>query len=361
MRAALLLLLAGTALAAEPRSRTEAEMVRELVRQSTPAGLENREPAELCDEVERGKPWDGTLHQWSRSRDHLSGLPFFAHEERVGSDAAQARAEVGAAVRLLEGRNWREAVAYLALVPRGRQHLIFAEGDMPKGTPEVTPEKVRQHYAPALDYAFQRASSRVRMKLVQTLAAMPGADGPLLAARRAVFDTSPDVREAAVNALAKADPALIRPTFLAALRYPLPAAADHAALALVELKDRGAVPHLRALLSQPSPDVPYRAPDDRWVKRSVVSIDRQHNCLLCHRPRREKGRTVPDPTGHLLRPDFSVTIDPGLGQRQYDFVTRVRPLSDDERKQHLIRRAAPPPPTYPQREAVRFAIKHLGK
>src|SRR5262249_20299207 len=77
-------------------------------------------------------------------------------------------------------------------------------------------------------------------------------------ARRAVLDLSQAVRHLARAALRDAAPRQARPVFLAALRHPWPPAAAHAARALVQLKDVGALPALRELAKLPPPDEPRR-------------------------------------------------------------------------------------------------------
>jgi hypothetical protein len=56
-------------------------------------------------------------------------------------------------------------------------------------------------------------------------------------AQRAVFDLSPEVRRRAVEALRKRPRHEYRPALLAGLRYPWAPAAEHAAEALLALRD----------------------------------------------------------------------------------------------------------------------------
>ena len=85
---------------------------------------------------------------------------------------------------------------------------------------------------------------------------MSTGNGGLSDTQRAVFDLSPDVREAAVKALRARRNSEYRPVLLGALRYPWAPAADHAAEALVALEDRGAAGQLVRLLDEPDPALP---------------------------------------------------------------------------------------------------------
>src|SRR5262249_59022802 len=95
-------------------------------------------------------------------------------------------------------------------------------------------------YAGPLAQVFQVEGDGEREALVWTLSAIPGKEATRALAGRAVFDLSPDVRKAAIDALKKRKADEARPVLLRALRHPWPAAADHAALALLDLDDPGA-------------------------------------------------------------------------------------------------------------------------
>ena len=111
------------------------------------------------------------------------------------------------------------------------------------------------------------------------------------AARRAVFDLSPIVREEAVNALRGRGYEEAREVFLAAMRHPWAPAADHAAEALVALEDEGAVKELTALLELPDPSMPVKQ-DNKWTVRQLVRVNHLRNCLLCHAPSTETSDLV---------------------------------------------------------------------
>jgi hypothetical protein len=217
-----------------------------------------------------------------------------------------------------------------------------------------------------------------------------GSIGPGVArrtiARRAVFDPSQEVRRAARWALRGGDPTDVRPIFLAALRHPWPPAADHAARALVQIEDTGALPELRKLVKLPPPDEPRRE-GGRWVRRGVARIDHLRNCMLCHpaaghNPPRSAvlgtlqlpGRALNAGPQHVyahvafLRPDLSIPFevkavehDTWPANRRFDFVEAEQTMTDAEHKEYLARRAESLWGTYPQREAVRWAITKLSR
>src|SRR5262249_27653159 len=134
----------------------------------------------------------------------------------------------------------------------------------------------------------------VRLALVRTLSAVPGKEATRGLAARAVFDLSPEVRQAAFTLLKKRKADEVRPVLLAALRHPWPAAADHAALALLELDDREAGPELEKIADGPAPCGPFKE-GDRWYARELVRVNPLRNCLLCHAPAADRRDPVTGP------------------------------------------------------------------
>ena len=102
-------------------------------------------------------------------------------------------------------------------------------------------------------------------------------------AKRAVFDVDAGNREAAVQALKGRPGDEYRSVLLAGLRHPWAPAADHAAEALAELRDRAAVPSLVDLLGQPDPVAPVKR-GEVTVVREMVRLNHLTNCLICHAP-----------------------------------------------------------------------------
>jgi hypothetical protein len=247
--------------------------------------------------------------------------------------------------------------------------------------------------------------------LVELLAEIPGRKATAALAQRAVFDLDAENRAAAVEALRGRSAMDYRPVLLKALRYPWAAAADHAAEALAALGDRDAVPTLVTLLKQPDPAGP-RSPTSSVV-REVVRANHLTNCLLCHPPSADGSEpvlgvdpelTYPSPTpqvtaalrlqgqgGHhnygkrsvsstggnslqvpllvrgdvtYLRQDFSVqqpVLEAAAGaaapRLRFDYVVRTREMSRAERARMKARAADRA--SYPQREAVLFALREL--
>ncbi|MBY0228252.1 MAG: HEAT repeat domain-containing protein [Gemmataceae bacterium] len=235
----------------------------------------------------------------------------------------------------------------------------------------------------AIEQAGLNWPAEVRIGLVEGMDRFGTPEAVEVMARRAVFDPSPKVRRAALKAQA-GKPGFARPVLLAGMRHPWPPAAANAARALGELRDRDSLPALRKMLVLPSPTAPWRGEGGRWMKAELVRVNHLSNCLLCHPPlaRQERG-TLPGalfvpgrtpPTGKaehgsvdgaivFVRQEFSAlhhcvgaTADWPDPQR-FDYLTRIRPLTDEERRAHLVARAEEV--SYPQREAARWAIRRL--
>jgi len=126
-----------------------------------------------------------------------------------------------------------------------------------------------------------------RLLLVDLLSRIECHESTRALARRAIFDVSEHVREAAVNALRLRPAEDFRDVLLEGLRYPWPAAANFAAEALVNLGDTGAVPHLVRLLDEPDPAGPCVVTNGSSVGfqvREIVRVNHVRNCMLCHPP-----------------------------------------------------------------------------
>jgi hypothetical protein len=238
-----------------------------------------------------------------------------------------------------------------------------------------------------VDQMMQVDEPAVRMGLVEFLASVNGEkSGPLLA-RHALFDASPEVREKSIDALRKWPRRHAREVLLDGLRYPWPPIAAHAAEALVALDDRASIPRLTALLDEPDPREPVRNEDGKWVVKEVVRINHLRNCLLCHAPSHSEKDlvrgVVPKPGEPLpqayyasregdfvradvtyLRQDFSLTErvakpDKWPKVQRFDYVVRTRELTAEEAAAHEKKPRKPGPASYPQREAVLFALREL--
>jgi hypothetical protein len=232
---------------------------------------------------------------------------------------------------------------------------------------------------PALVHILEAEDAPTRLLLVRELAKVNHPDAGSALAGRAMADLSPEVRQAAIDALRRRPAKQYLPALLLGLRYPWPAVADHAAQALVALDAREAVPRLRELLDRPDPTLPVRDPKTgRTTIRELVRINHPRNCLLCHAaahgprdglmPARHPIPGQPWATAGndwiradfvFLREDFSVRLpvkNPSSwpAEQRFDFVVRTRQLPPGETP------AAPPASgSYPQREAVLSALRRL--
>ncbi|HEY7330559.1 MAG TPA: hypothetical protein VH592_23165 [Gemmataceae bacterium] len=227
-----------------------------------------------------------------------------------------------------------------------------------------------------------------RSEFIKRLDKVEGAKASVLLARQAVFDLSWIIRKEAIQALKDRPREEYRQVLLDTLRYPWAPVAAHAAEALVALNDRATVFSLADMLDQPDPCAPVRNKNDKWVVAEVVKINHLRNCLLCHAPstdRKDPLRAiVPTPgqplprvyydTGRgdfvradvtYLRQDFSLIERVAKPEKwpewqRFDYVVRKRELTADELATHEKKRLGEPAATsYPQREAVLFALREL--
>jgi hypothetical protein len=238
---------------------------------------------------------------------------------------------------------------------------------------------------------LQAEDEPLRMLMLRLLAGIPGPEATAALARRALFDLSAAMRETAVAILKDRRPEDYRPVFLEGLRYPWAPVADHAAEALVALRDREALPQLVDILALPDPAAPRREKDGQWIVPEIVRVNHLRNCLLCHAPsldRQDPVRgLVPMPGQPLrevyyeshdgdfvradityLRQDFSLKqpaedAKPWPTLQRFDYMVRQRPLTAAEVKQlglHDGRGQQGAPADYPQRQAVLYALKALA-
>jgi hypothetical protein len=240
-------------------------------------------------------------------------------------------------------------------VPLLRQRLQVKGGQL---EPEVN--------ALLLVQMLQVEEQPIRLLLVELLADTPGRRASAALAGRALFDLAPEVREAAVRALADRPRPEFRQVLLDGLRYPWAPVADHAAEALVALDDRQSLPQLTRLCDEPDPsrsarrafhdiDPALLTSPSSWperlrlptavvldeseggeprttvlaypkgtskqvlelrrsvdVVREVVRVNHLRNCLLCHPPSLDGNDPV---RGMVPRPDQSL---PPFSPSQYE-------------------------------------------
>jgi hypothetical protein len=231
---------------------------------------------------------------------------------------------------------------------------------------------------------LQAEAEAERLILVEQLAQANDLASGVALARRALFDSSKEVRQAAVRALKSRSPDAYRDVFLAGLRYPWAPVARHAAEALVRLNDKKAVSRLVELLGQPDPSLPVLDPrTKKHVVRELVRVNHLRNCYLCHAAAPVLGSPVGGrvpPVGKPLsrlyyeemggdfvradttfvRQDFSVfqaveEAAPWPARQRYDFLVRRHEATAAE----IARSRRASPAGYPQRTAVLYALHEL--
>jgi hypothetical protein len=244
---------------------------------------------------------------------------------------------------------------------------------------------------PTLTQLLQPEDKPLRLLLVELVSRIKGPGATHALVQRALFDLCDEVREAAVTALRDRPQEEYRTPLLEGFRYPWPAVADHTAEALVALRSRDALPQLVRLLDERDPTLPTvpAAPGGKPgtpVVRELVRVNHLRNCLLCHAPSLDTNEPVrglvPTPgqplppafspqyyvaaTGTFVRADitylkqdFSVPQPVARAEawptsQRFDYLLRSRPAKLDE-----LVELAHPAETYPQREAVLFALREL--
>lgn len=259
------------------------------------------------------------------------------------------------------------------------------------------PSWLKPEAIPAMVQILSAEDVPLRLILVDMLADIPGKVASTRLAQRAVFDLSPKVREAAIDALRQRPQRESRRTLVDAMQHPWPVAADQAADALIALNDRDAAPLLVAQLDKPSPTAPFATKTGHSV-REVVRVNHQQNCLLCHVPAVGRdpvtdidpfaqrpsqtyrvgsysGPQLPGGSGNgawankvliradvqFLRQDFSITFPTGSNTNsnlRFDFLVRTRPTQPDELQKWKDTKK-PEFATYPQRESILYALRKI--
>jgi hypothetical protein len=323
------------------------------------------------------------------SRSDLAGLPMrMGLDCHLGKESAEAlqflsrklRSHMSEAARPVPGRGAPDDPRANADTLRSR---LKADGD---GT-WVAPEAV-----PTLLQMLQSEDRPMRLLLVEMLSRIKCREATRAIARRATFDVANDVREAAVNALRDRPVEDVREALLEGLRYPWPAAAEFAAEAFVNLREKSHVPALAKLLDAPDPAAPYsvkKGSESQSYIREIVRVNHLRNCMMCHSPALSQDdlvrAPVPNPNQPLppafspayyqappspgrqfvradityLKQDFAVpqaVASPGVwpSHQRYDYFVRERPMLAVDKPAKAKGRSS-----YPQKEAVLFALREL--
>jgi hypothetical protein len=228
----------------------------------------------------------------------------------------------------------------------------------------------------------------VRLLLVELLAKSSCRQATQALAQRALYDLSPEVREAAISALKERSPEDYRDQLLSGFRYPWPPVADHAAEALVALDDQRSITELVPLLDKPDPSAPVSQKgktQNKFVVNEMVRVSHLANCLMCHPPSFSQddlvrghvpvlGQSINATTGGYgggsigafvradityLKQDFSVQQPVAKhgawpSNQRFDYMVRTRAATFDE-----IMEGVKKSEDYPQRESVLFALREL--
>ena len=239
-----------------------------------------------------------------------------------------------------------------------------------------------------IDQILQIDHPRLRLEMIEYLG-NSGTDAAVeLIVKKAKFDIEPEVRTAAIKALADIDAKQYRDSLLEGLNYPWHVVAEHSAEALVRLNDQAAIPSLIDMLDLPHPQYPI-ANDGELIQRELVGINHMRNCLLCHAPSISEGDSVrgliphtskPLPTHYYdsqgaigevafavradityLEQDFSVVRPvenpgPWPNEQRFDYVVQQKKLTPKEAKQ-IARQISQTPNR--NRNAIIFALRKL--
>lgn len=241
--------------------------------------------------------------------------------------------------------------------------LTWAELE-PRIPPGTTADELDQALVAALVQMIAPDSPIYGPGLPWRLAKIRHADATRALAKLALFSPDKTVRQAAVEGLKGRPADESAGVLMGAFQYPLPAAAERSAEALVALGRNDVLAKLVDVLDQPDP----RAPAERTggaVVRELVRVNHLRNCALCHPP----GNT-PDTPGDVLQgstpmpdrsasrsggrygfsesPDILVRIDmtylrqdfslvlpvkdaePWPANQRFDFFVRTRDVTSDE-------------------------------
>lgn len=241
---------------------------------------------------------------------------------------------------------------------------------------------------PTLTQMLQAENTPLRLLLVEMLTDIKGKEASHALAARSLFDTSAEVREKAIRALAGRPREEFQETLLHGLRYPWPAAADHAAEAITAL-DLKPVKEMVGMLKEPPPGQPVKD-GKKYAVKELVRVNHLSNCVLCHstsvnkedlvRGRMPEPGEDPPPAYYqearglfvranttYLKQDFSVVqpvTTPGkwAAHQRFDYLARIRPLSAAEvKKFEELEKKGELLKDYPQRESVLFALRQVTK
>jgi hypothetical protein len=320
------------------------------------------------------------------------GLPLLSQQYgQLAPDAAKTMNTMSKELRRRGFVSIPGAAPNVALIPRGTP---VKNADSVQATAHAAElqkwcdDNHIENYAGALttfQQMLQVEHSPTRMVMIDEVAKCDTPEATRILVARAVFDTSPKVRQAAVELLRKRKPEAYRPVLMSIFRYPWAPAADHAAAAIVSLDDKPAIPDLVALLDKPDPlRAVYDDKRQTGVVHELVRINHMRNCFLCHAVSTKPsdlvrgavphvGQPLPpmyyeshrgdfvQATGTFLLQDFSICQPvenpaPWPSMQRYDYLVRTRKATPEE----MAELKNSPPATYPQRDAVLTTLRQLS-
>ncbi len=220
----------------------------------------------------------------------------------------------------------------------------------------------------ALMQMLAAEAPEMRLGLVKYLTAVPHVEATKALARLAVYSAESDIRGAAITALKVRREKDYTSTLVEALRYPWPAVATNAAVAITKLERTDLVPELVKVLESADPRLPTEKESSgkkALAVKELVKINHHRNCLMCHAPNGSgtpneealtaqvavPGQQLPSPSqggyrGDIpellirldvtyLRQDFSMSMPvkdahPWPSNQRFDFFVRERVLSAEE-------------------------------
>lgn len=324
---------------------------------------------------------------WSKTNE-MAGMPFIhgSASEMKTEDAKRMR-EISRAMRTFLMERQGNSAGGVVVIGANRQRL------------ELPSAAQNSDAIPCLMQMLPSESVILRRQLVKQLAEFRHEEGSKALAKLALFDLSPEIREQALEALAKRKQTEVRDVFLEGLNYPWAPVAYHAAEALVALDDREALPGLEKLLAGRDPCAPsYDPVHEHYMVKQLVRVNHLNNCVMCHAPSLSKDDPIrgrlPSPSMPLpplteyyesnegifvradmtyLRQDFSVPQKvekhgPWPEMQRFDYMLRSRPVNEKEAEVVLDKKQGTvslkltdekETKVSPQREAVLFAIQEL--
>ncbi len=237
---------------------------------------------------------DGFMELLLATRSDLKGLPFTLGEacrkteeqswlfrEELALIRGEIR-EVGRKANFISGDFYPIGSGQFWRQYGSRDNSIALMAGIPSLEEKVTGARVA-----ALMQVFGIQDGNMNKELVKYLAGISHREGSRALTRIALFSTSADVRQAAVEALKKRHKDDYTSMVLEGMRYPWPAVAQRAAQTMSKLKRIDLVPQLVALLDEPDPRLPILKEVNNQkvpVVRELVRVNHHRNCLLCHAP-----------------------------------------------------------------------------